>query len=214
MSLRRALVPVAVVGVCLARPLPAGAHRLDEYLQATRLAIDVDRIRLEIDLTPGISMAPRALAWMDTNGDEQISPAEGEAYARQVLGAVALSVDGRAAPITLVDRRFPELRDLRLGVGTIRLRAAAAVTPAASGGHQLSYVNSHQPDASVYLVNALVPDDPRIRITAQRRDPAQHGLAIDYDVTNHAGWVRVSWLLGGLLTIGLLAATRRARRLI
>jgi hypothetical protein len=35
----------------------AGAHRLDEYLQATRISIGANRIVLQMDLTPGMEVA-------------------------------------------------------------------------------------------------------------------------------------------------------------
>jgi hypothetical protein len=208
--MKRLLATCVVLGVVSGRPVPAGAHRLDEYLQATRVSIDRDRVTLEIDLTPGVSVAPRVLAWIDTNRDGQISTAESETYARQVLSAVVLSVDGRMVPVTLVDRQFPDPRDMGLGVGVIRLRARSQVPLAASGRHELSYSNNHQSEGSVYLVNALVPDDPRIHITAQRRDRAQHALTIDYDVATRPGWTRFSWLVGGLATIAVLTLARRA----
>jgi hypothetical protein len=134
---------------------------------------------------------------------------ETEAYARRILSAVVLSVDGRAVPVTFVDSRFPDVRDLTAGIGTIRLRAASKIPPASAGRHQLAYVNDYRPDMSVYLVNALVPADPHIRITDQRRDPAQHRLTLDYDVTTHSASFRTSWLLAGLVALGLLAVTRR-----
>jgi len=192
--------------------MPAGAHRLDEYLQATRLSIDIDRVNLDIDLTPGVSVASRILGWMDTNGDGEISTMESEAYARAVLDSVGLSVDGRAVPITFDGQRFPNARDMTAGTGTIRLRATSKMPPASSGRHRLVYLNNHRPDLSVYLVNALVPADPRIRITDQRRDSAQHRLTLDYEVTPRAGWARTVWLLAGLAAVGLLAVTRRTRR--
>lgn len=192
--------------------IPAGAHRLDEYLQATRLSIDVDRVSLEIDLTAGVNVARQVIAWIDTNRDGQISGTEGDAYARQMLGAVVLSVDGRTASLTLIDSQFPDAGDMNAGVGTIRLRAAANIPAGASGRHQLAYFNDHRPAMSVYLVNALIPEDPRIHITGQRRDPAQHRLTLDYDVTTRSRWARASWLLAGLASVGLLAVTRRPRR--
>jgi hypothetical protein len=210
--MRRLLITVVLLGIVLGRPVPAGAHRLDEYLQATRLAIDVDRVSLEIDLTAGVSVARQVFGWIDTNRDGQVSSTEGRAYAQQMLGAVVLSVDGRTAPLSLIDSRFPEARDMTAGVGTIRLRATANLTAAASGRHQLSYVNGHRSETSVYLVNALIPEDPRIQIAGQRRDPAQHRLTIDYDVTTHSAWARASWLLAGLAAVGLLTVTRRSRR--
>jgi hypothetical protein len=209
--MRRLFITLVLLGIVLGRPVPAVAHRLDEYLQATRLSIDIDRVSLEIDLTAGVSMARQVIAWIDTNHDGRISDAEGHAYAQQMLGAVVVSVDGRAAPISLIDSRFPDARDMTTGIGAIRLRATANFIPAASGRHQLSYFNGHQPETSVYLVNALVPEDSRIQIASQRRDPAQHRLTLDYDVTAGPARARASWLLGGLAAVGLLTVTRRAR---
>ena len=45
------LVAFVILGVRL------DAHRLDEYLQATRVAIERGRVTVEIDLTPGASLA-------------------------------------------------------------------------------------------------------------------------------------------------------------
>ena len=108
--MRRLLVTFVLLGIGLGRPVPAGAHRLDEYLQATRLSIDHDRVSLEIDLTPGVSVASRVFGWADTNRDGEVSGTETEAYARRILSAVVLSVDGRAVPVTFVDSRFPDAR--------------------------------------------------------------------------------------------------------
>ena len=57
MTARAGIIPAAALGMWLTFPAPAGAHRLDEYLQTTRVAIDIDRVGLDIDLTPGTSMA-------------------------------------------------------------------------------------------------------------------------------------------------------------
>ena len=45
-------VIAAIVGV-LAMSVELGAHRLDEYLQAARVALARDAIALEVDMTPG-----------------------------------------------------------------------------------------------------------------------------------------------------------------
>lgn len=208
---RGLLVLFAALGVWLGCPGTAAAHRLDEYLQATRLSLDLDRVDVEIDLTAGVNLAAQIFASIDTDRDGRISVAEGEAYARQVLGSVALSVDGRPTSITLVDSRFPELSDMSLGVGTIRLHATAQASAAAVGRHRISYLNRHRPDASVYLVNALVPADPRIQIAGQRRDVAQRGLVLDYRVSPDGTWRRVWWLVTGLAMVGVLVNARRPR---
>jgi hypothetical protein len=193
-----------VLGAWLATLPPASAHRLDEYLQATRLSINLERVDLEIDLTPGVAVASTILSSIDTNRDGEISSAEGEAYARRMLRSVALSVDGLPAPVVLVETRFPPLRDMSLGVGTIQLRATAKVPAAGTGRHQISYLNTHRPESSVYLVNALVPANPRIQIADQRRDRAQHGLTLNYTVTSDATPGRTFALLAGLFLAGRL----------
>ena len=210
MNARRLFVSFAV-GFWLAAPAPAGAHRLDEYLQATRLSLDVERIGLEMDLTAGVGLASEVWAWIDTNRDGLISDAEGDAYARQLLRSVVLSVDGRPVPIMVDDVRVPPLHEMRLGVGTLQVRATAQVRAAGTGRHHVSYVNTHRSESSVYLVNALVPADPHIQIAAQRRDPAQHGLTLDYDVVADASWARTWVLLAGLAMAGVLAGTRWPR---
>ena len=211
MNVRRPLVWFAVLGVWLATPAPAGAHRLDEYLQATRLSIDDERVRLEIDLTAGVAVAREVFAWIDTNRDGQISNAEGDAYARQVLRSVLLSVDGQPASITLTEIRYPQFREMSLGAGTIQMRATANVSATGAGRHQLSYFNTHRSEWSVYLVNALVPTDPRIRIAGQQRDRAQHGLTLDYTVRGQAPWARTWSLLTLLAMAGALSITRWPR---
>ena len=74
------------------------------------------------------------------------------------------------------------------------------------GHHQVAYSNTHRPESSVYLVNALVPDDARIQIADQRRDSAQHGLTLEYTVKADARWA--SLLLVGLVMAGALVVSR------
>ena len=205
---RAAIVSVAVLGVWLGCPPPAEAHRLDEYLQATLLTIDRDRVSVEIALTPGASVAAQIFGSIDTSGDGRIVTAEADAYARKVLSAIGLVVDRQAVSLTLEDSRFPDLRDMSLGMGTIRLRATAKTPVVSTGSHQLSYRNDHQPDGSVYLVNALVPSDPSIQISAQRRDDLQHSMTLDFTVSPDTSTAAAWWLLAGLIMVGVLWMTR------
>jgi hypothetical protein len=193
---------LAVLSAWLATCPLAGAHRVDEYLQATRLSVDVERVDLEIVLTPGIALASEVFTSIDTNRDGEISGAEGEAYARQMLRSVVLTVDGRTVPIALVETRYPQFRDMSLGVGTIRLRATAKVPAAGAGHHRISFLNTHRSERSVYLVNALVPANPLIQLAEQQRDRAQHRLTLDYTVAADAPSARTFALLAGLVLAG------------
>lgn len=200
---------LALLGVWMALCPAAGAHRLDEYLQATRLSIDLERVDLEMDLTAGTALATEVFAWIDANRNHEISTVEGEAYARQVLHSVSLSLDGKSIPITLVAARFPPFRDMSLGVGTIRLRATARVPRVEAGDHRISFLNTHRPESSVYLVNALVPANARIHIGDQQRDQAQHGLTVAYKVSPEEPSGRSFALLAGSVIVGRWFLRRR-----
>ncbi|HLK19475.1 MAG TPA: hypothetical protein VKT81_10975 [Bryobacteraceae bacterium] len=185
--------------------IPVSAHRLDEYLQATRLAIGAGQVDVEMDLTPGVAVASQVFAWIDTNRDGRISRAEGETYARAVLQSAALKADETTAPLTLEESAFPSFEEMREGVGVIRLRARAAIPAAYSGRHRISFLNLHRPELSVYLVNALVPENRRIEIREQRRDIAQHGITLDYTVTGVDPPQRTQAVFLGLGMAGILA---------
>ena len=83
-----------VAAVLMALPAPAYGHRLDEYLQATILSVDTDRVEGSMRLVPGVAVGSGVIARIDTDGDGLISATEELAYARRVLGDLALSVDG------------------------------------------------------------------------------------------------------------------------
>ena len=169
----------AVISLMLA---PAAlAHRLDEYLQATRLALATDRIVLEMDLTPGVDVAPTIISAIDTDRDGRIAAAEGSAYANRVLAEIVLEVDGKLRPVDLVSDEFPSLQDMSAGIGVIRIEARAP-WPGSAGMHALRYRNDHRPDSSAYLVNALVPANPAIEITGQHRDTIQREIRLEFDI--------------------------------
>jgi len=204
---RVAISSAGVFVACLACAPHADAHRLDEYLQATRVSIDVDRVSVEIDLTAGTSVAASVFGWIDTDADGQLSGAERAAYARQVIDSVMLTADGHRVTLAVNGCDFPDRREMTEGIGTVRLRASARLPSAASGRHVLTYLNSHRSESSVYLANALVPTDNRIAITSQRRDPAQHMLTLEYDVA-YGAWPQVLLLASA---IGILSLRRNTR---
>jgi hypothetical protein len=179
--MKKAIGVVSFVGILSAFCTTASAHRIDEYLQAARLAIAPDRVTLEMDLTPGVDVAPLIFALINTDHDGSISDAEGRAYASQLLKEVVLTLDGHPQRLSLVRVQFPSFQEMSDGVGVIRIEAVAicASTP---GQHVLFYQNNHKNDISVYLVNALLPASHNIEIVGQRRDPLQRGIQLRFTV--------------------------------
>src|SRR5438128_11825940 len=180
--MKKAIAVFSFIGILSALGTTASDHRIDEYLQAARLAIAPDRITLEIDLTPGVDVAPLIFALINTNHDGLISEAEGRAYATQVLKEIVLDLDGQSQGLRLARAQFPSFQEMNEGVGTIRIEAVA-VCASTPGQHVLFFQNNHRNDISVYLVNALLPASRNIEITGQRRDPLQRGIQLSFTVS-------------------------------
>ena len=210
--MRRSVIALAVV---LAIPAVVSAHRLDEYLQASRVTLDHDRITLEIDLTPGISVAPAAVSLLDRDGEGTISPDEAALYGRRVLADLAVSLDSRPVVLNLTRIEVPSTADMHDGLATIRLTAVGQVPSLIGGRHQLLLRNTHAPKemvTSVYLANAMMPSDEGVTVVKQRRDPRQQELRVDYEVA--LGWPgQFLWLAFGITGLAVLAALRWKRSL-
>jgi hypothetical protein len=190
----------------------AAAHVLDEYVQAAQIALVPGGVRVELRLIPGVQVADRVFALIDSDGDGQISSAEEQAYARRVMEEIALEVDGRRVPLALKGVEFPTRREMNEGVGAIRLDLTAEADLRAAGEHRLSFRNDHLPEFSAYLSNTLVPRTDAIKISGQQRDALQHGLQVNFlvlspDVRAWPRWIGV--LLFGLCLVLLLTQRKR-----
>ena len=161
---------------------PALAHQLDEYVQATTLSVERDRVRAEVRLTPGVAVLPIVLARIDTDGDGVLSEAEQRAYAGRVLRDLSLAVDGARVPLRLVSWRAGSIEDMREGQGEIRLDLEADL-PHGGGSRRLVFENHHESRIAAYLVNCFVPRDPHLRITGQDRNYEQSVYRLEWVAT-------------------------------
>ena len=174
---------MATVALLAATAASPSAHRLDEYLQASRVSLERTGVLLEIDLTPGASVADSIIALVDRDGDNTITPSEAERYGRAVIADVVLELDGRPVALTLVRVEAPSLEEMRHGLGAIQVRARGDIEPRMSFRRDLHFQNNHQAASSVYLVNALMPSDRGISVVSQARDTRQRDARIEYSVT-------------------------------
>jgi hypothetical protein len=202
----KAIVPAITVLACAQA---AAAHQLDEYLQATKIGVGLDRIVLEISLTPGVAVAEQIFTSIDRNGDALVSECELGAFGRQVLEDLALEIDGHPLRLALLRAEAPAWPEVRDGMGTIRLRVAAeGQVPA--GHHQLRFVNNHLPGVSVYQVNALMPSTSAISIRGQQRDVGQHSIRLEFD--RGVSYPSTGWILLALAGAAGLGLSRGGRR--
>src|SRR6476469_3811496 len=101
----RARDVAAAAGLVVAAVIAAGpvvlAHRLDEYLQATRLDVRPDGVLVAIDLTPGAAVAASIITMIDRDGDGLFSRAEEHNYASDVVDSLDVVVDDTRVPTRL-----------------------------------------------------------------------------------------------------------------
>ncbi len=167
--MNRWLLAIALLGlVCV----PAWAHRLDEYLQATIFSIEPGSVDATLRLVPGVAVAPAVIATIDSNHDGVISSEEQHRYAKAVLADLELEEDGRKLPLHLTSASFPQSDLMKEGTGEIEL-SFSADRPTAAGEHRLRFKNGHLSDISVYLVNSLVPQNKDLQLGAQSRSRDQ-----------------------------------------
>ena len=131
-------------------------------------------------LIPGVAVAPFVVATIDRNGDGVISSEEQSAYVKQVLRDVSITLDGEAVLLRAIRQTFPDIQDMREGRGEIHIEFSAAVGRGGVAARSLVIENTHQSRIAAYLVNAVAPSDPDIRITAQRRNYQQSSYRLDY----------------------------------
>ncbi len=162
---------------------PAFAHRLDEYLQATLISVDKNRLNAQMILTPGVAVFPFLIAEIDTDRDGVISEGERHSYAVRVLRDLLLTSDGQRLTPRLLSLQFPAIEEMKDGRGEIRLEFEAFL-PGGVRRRRLSIENRHQNRISAYLVNCLVPRDPNILIRAQNRNYSQSLYQLEYDQTD------------------------------
>jgi hypothetical protein len=181
----------------------ASAHRLDEYLQATLISVEKDRVDVSMRLIPGIAVSSAVIASIDTNGDGFLSPQERWDYAQRVLGELALSIDGKRLDPKLKSADFPQMQEMREGLGEIHIEYTAEL-PAGGPNRKLILENNNQRQRAVYLVNALASSDPAISIVDQKRNQVQSTYELDYtQASGSAGSSLASWWTPSLFQLGM-----------
>jgi hypothetical protein len=177
----------AVVAACvLLFGETASAHRIDEYLQATILSVEANRVQASMRLIPGMLVSSSVIAAIDSNGDGYFSEGEERAYAQRVLGDLSITIDGKSVQAKLISWTFPQPAQLRDGLGEIHIEYSVDL-PYGGPNRTLVLVNHHLSSTSVYLMNALVPQDRNLRILAQKRNEQQSFYELDYEQMSAIG---------------------------
>jgi hypothetical protein len=170
---------LAVLGL-VALPSTVFAHRLDEYLQATLVAIEPGGLRLHITLTPGAAVAEQVLALIDRDRDGVIATHEAAAYCEWLKHDLIIRLDQRTVELKLTASNFPAPNELRTGWGIIQMEFSTTGGPLTAGAHGLTLENRHLPTVGVYLFNAMLPRSGAVQITKQQRNDDQSVSDIEF----------------------------------
>ena len=179
-AVTRTLCRLPLMLALLALPSNVFAHRDDQYLQATLVAIEPDGVRLQINMTPGVAVAEQVIKRIDRDRDGAISKNEAPAYAELLKRDLTLRIDGRNLELKLTASEFVPPAELRTGSGIIQMEFAAIFGPLAAGPHRLTFENRHLTTMSVYLINAAQPRFTAVRITRQKRNQNQSAGEIEF----------------------------------
>src|SRR4030095_6286965 len=126
-----------VAAFVLASGAGMSAHRYDEFLQAARIGVESDHVRLEMSLTPGMAVASDVVREIDVDGDGVLSPGEQHSYAEQVLDHLTLLVDdSQPIRLALAQSNFPDPTAMQNGDAAIDIRLKADLPQLGDGAHR------------------------------------------------------------------------------
>lgn len=150
-----ALAAMAVLVGVGGRPTPASAHPTDELLQLVYLTPATDTLTVEVDLTPGVLVAPSYVASLDTDGDGTLGAAELDALTTTVLGSLTVTVDGRPTPLAVAAPASTggvSADLLAAGGGTLTLRFTAPL----DGANEIVVSDRYAPARTTVQSSVLV----------------------------------------------------------
>lgn len=185
-----------------AAPAAASAHP-EHCGQASYLTVTPAQATLELELSPGPAVAARLAAHIDQDGDQQISEAEAQAYAREALAGQSLRADGEALALAVTRVECPPAARLATGQDKIRVVLVASTAHLAPGKHRFTLENSHEPVPSSYMAHAFA--GPQVAVSEQTRDPAQRRLAFRAVLPGREGRGAGAWALGAGALAGALS---------
>ena len=160
-----------------------------------------------MDLTPGVSIASSVIGELDTDLDGAVAPAEAEAYGRAVVSDLRVTLDDNPLIMTLVRIETPTMDEMRDGMGTIRVRAAAGIEAGVGAAPSCRLQQSPARDERLHGERAgsrgqgsghrfSVARPPAAGISGGSRDPA---MADAVAVARHRGaglglrwWIRAA----------------------
>lgn len=221
---------IATIAMGLTLTAPLHAHRIEGLLQASLVEVLPSQVGVEVTLVPGIDIAPKIIALLDTNGDGVFSDAESTAWSALFMAGQSVAVDGKSLPLKLGGTRASPLAELTGGHAEIVMHFTADLGKLARGPRTIVCANRDEPIPCTYQINGLVPKAPGVRISSHRRDERQQELTLAAEFSDLAATatqtaqsantiprnrpaMAIPWLIGlGVAGATLAAIVKRRQR--
>ncbi|WP_322749860.1 MULTISPECIES: nickel/cobalt transporter [unclassified Frankia] len=133
--------------------IPAQAHPTDEVLQQAYLTPTSSRLAVQLDLTPGVLVAPAFARAIDTDGNQTISAGETAAHVDLVTSTLQLRVDGQAVPLTVTRRTYPAYDLPAAAGGAVTIELSAGLAP---GSRYVVLTDGYSPGRTTVQMDVLV----------------------------------------------------------
>ena len=214
-------------GLVLATTLHA--HRVEGLLQASLVEILPSQVGVEVTLAPGIDVAPKIFALLDTNGDGGFSEIESVVWSELFMARQSVTVDGQSLPLNLKSIRTTPLAEMTNGHAEIVVYFTADLGRLARGPRTIVCANRYEPISCSFQSNGLVPRAPGVRISSHRRDDRQQEVILAAEFTDlaapapqtaqssniipqHRAAVAIPWLISLSVAGAIVAAMVRRRQ--
>ncbi|MFN8619281.1 MAG: hypothetical protein U0869_00865 [Chloroflexota bacterium] len=186
--LRAGVAALPLLVLFLLVPATALAHPLDQVVEATYLTVQDGTVEVELKLSPGSLVVDPVITALDADGDGTISDSEGDGYARSLLPAVTLTLDGEPLALRSAGVEVPTVLALRAGYGEVVIHALA-VLPARTAGDTatLAITNADTTGGGVFQVNAFVERGAAADLGTQIRSDDQRTLQVSVTFGATAG---------------------------
>jgi ABC-type nickel/cobalt efflux system permease component RcnA len=177
-ALRSVLVAAAAIVSVAGLAAPASAHPSDEFLLATYVTPGANVVSVEVDITPGVLIAPAFAKSLDLDGDGALDPDEVATHLTVLTSSFTLIVDDVPTAMTLVSNSYAPLDLIAAGGGSIEVRLTA---PAPGGGpHSVRLDNRYDPGRSTIQSSAIVPNDASATVGAISRSPDGRSITVAF----------------------------------
>ena len=110
---------------------------------------------MQLDLTPGVLVAPEFARAVDTDGSETISASETAALVDLVTSTLELRVDGQVVPLAVTRQACPAYDLLAAAGGVVTVELTASLP---SGSRNVVFTDEYNPGRTTVQMGVLVAD--------------------------------------------------------